>query len=103
IFHVCMRLAGALGPAASDGAFMASTIHITIPPIRRDEPMMYKLSRCLPMVLVNRKAGIAVVTKATTVSPRGWVRAVRSPFSLPGKVERNLAMRLRKYTGRHRM
>src|SRR6266849_5687419 len=72
IFQVWMRVPGAPGPAASDDAFIASTIHITIPPISREAPMMYRLSRCLPMVLVNRNAGIAVVTKATAVRPRGW-------------------------------
>src|SRR5580692_4695471 len=52
IFQVWMRPPPAAGPAASDLAFMASTIHITIPPISNDQPMMYKFSRCLPITLV---------------------------------------------------
>src|SRR5882672_7897637 len=71
IFHVRMRLPAADGPAASDFAFMASTIHITTPPITNDQPMMYKFSRCLPMTLVSRKEGIAVTTNAIVTNPKG--------------------------------
>src|SRR5579863_8038587 len=52
IFQVWMRLPPADGPAASALACIASTIHMTIPPISNDQPMMYKFSRCLPMTLV---------------------------------------------------
>src|ERR1700730_6443930 len=41
--QVCIRLPGAPGPAASHLAFIASTIHMTIPPINREPPIMYKL------------------------------------------------------------
>src|SRR5580704_10962887 len=84
------------GPAASDFEFQASTSHITIPPTSSEVPMMYKLSKCLPMILVSRNAGMAVTTKATMVRPKGCVRAVLSPRSPAGKVEMNLAIRLRK-------
>src|SRR6202040_4436377 len=47
IFHVRMLLAGAPGPAASDLALAASMIHITIPPMRSDQPMIGTLSRGL--------------------------------------------------------
>src|ERR1700752_5417956 len=46
IFQVWMRPPPAEGPAASDLAFSASTIHMLIPPIRNDQPMLYKFSRC---------------------------------------------------------
>ncbi len=91
------------GPAASDLAFSASTIHMMIPPISNDQPMMYKFSRCFPMTLVSRNEGIAVTTNAIVTNPRGCVNAVRSPRSPRGNVERNVAMRLRKYTGRQRI
>ena len=71
IFQVWMRLPAAPGPAASDLALSASTSHMTIPPIRRDHPMIVMLSRCLPITLVSRNDGIAVTTKATAVSPSG--------------------------------
>src|SRR5580704_14137132 len=103
IFQVWIRPPPDDGPAASDLAFIASTIHMTTPPISNDQPMMYRFSRCLPITLVSRNEGIAVTTKATVTNPRGCVRGVRSPRSPRGKVERNVAMRLRKYTGRQRM
>src|SRR5579862_9466695 len=71
IFQVRMVLEGAFGPAASDLALVASTIHITIPPISSDQPMMGMLSRCLPMVLVNRNEGMAVTTKAMSTRLSG--------------------------------
>src|SRR5258708_28006260 len=71
IFQVWMRHPPADGPSASDFAFMASTIHMMIPPINKDQPMMYKFSRCLPMTLVNRKDGIAVTTNAIVTNPKG--------------------------------
>src|SRR6266852_9799346 len=71
IFQVWMRPPEASDPSASERVFIASTIHITIPPTSREVPMMYKLSRCLPMTLVRRNAGIAVTTNATNVSPKG--------------------------------
>src|ERR1035438_5432416 len=45
IFQVWMRPPPADGPAASELAFMASMIHMTIPPTRRAVPMMVRLSR----------------------------------------------------------
>src|SRR5262245_584070 len=54
IFHVRMVLPDAPGPAFSQGAFMASTAHITIPPISREAPMTERLSRFLPISLVMR-------------------------------------------------
>src|ERR1700730_15210271 len=71
IFQVWMRPPPADGPAASDLAFIASTIHITTPPSSSDQPMIARLSKCLPIVLVSRYEGIAVITKATAVRPRG--------------------------------
>jgi hypothetical protein len=103
IFQVWMRPPPAEGPAASDLAFMASTIHITIPPTSKAVPIIVRLSRCLPITLVSRKAGIAVTTKAMMVRLRGCVKMFRSPRSPRGKVERNLAMRSRKYNGKHRI
>ena len=91
-----MRLYGASGPAASDFAFIASTIHMTMPPTSSEVPIMCKLSRCLPMTLVNKNAGIAVTTNAISVRLSGCVNTVRSPRSPPGKVERNFAIRARK-------
>ena len=52
------------------------------------------------MTLVSKNEGIAVTTKATAVNPKGCVSGVRSPCSPRGKVARNFAMRLRKYTGK---
>src|SRR5581483_1092147 len=52
------------GPAASALACMASTIHITIPPMSKEYPMIVMSSRCLPMTFVSRNDGIAVTTKA---------------------------------------
>src|ERR1700732_3431395 len=49
IFQVWMRLPAADGPAASDLAFIASTIHMTIPPISKDQPMVCGFFRCLPV------------------------------------------------------
>src|SRR5580765_2803620 len=60
IRQVWINELGAPSPAASDLALRASTSHITIPPINSELPMMARLSRCLPMTFVNRKAGIAV-------------------------------------------
>ena len=73
IFQVWMRPPPADGPAASDLAFMASTIHITIPPISNDQPMIVTFSRCLPITLVRRNDGMAVMTNATITNPRGCV------------------------------
>ncbi len=42
-------------PAVSHRAFIASMIHITIPPISREAPMMVRLSRCLPIILLSKK------------------------------------------------
>src|SRR3954470_7503139 len=58
IFQVRMGFLGAFGPDISHTAFMPSTIHITIPPTRREAPMTYKLSRFLPISLVSRKEGM---------------------------------------------
>src|SRR5579863_750401 len=69
IFQVWMRPPPADGPAASDLAFMASTIHMMTPPISNDQPIIVRLSRCLPITLVSRNEGIAVTTKATVTSP----------------------------------
>src|SRR5208282_1024648 len=96
IFQVWMWPPPADGPAASDFAFMASTIHMMTPPISNDQPMMVRLSKCFPITLVSRNDGIAVTTKATVTNPRGWVSGVRSPRSPRGKVDRKVAMRLRK-------
>src|ERR1700722_2022323 len=71
IFQVWMVLPGAPGPAASHFALAASTTHMKIPPISNDQPMMVMLSRCLPIVLVNRYEGIAVTTKAISTRLRG--------------------------------
>src|SRR3984893_6290294 len=103
IFQVGMLLEGAPGPAASDLALAASTIHITTPPISSDQPMMGMLSRCLPITLVNRNEGMAVTTKAISTRLSGWLRMVRSPLSPRGNVESSFAIRPRKYTGRERM
>src|SRR5271167_4548590 len=73
IFQVWMRPPPEDGPADSDLAFMASTIHMTTPPINNDQPMMFRFSRCLPMTLVSRNDGMAVTTNATATSPRGCV------------------------------
>src|SRR4030081_1973250 len=78
IFHVWIRLDADPGPAASDLAFVASTIHMIAPPISNDQPMMGMLSRCLPITFVSRNDGIAVTTNATAVNPSGWVNIVRS-------------------------
>ena len=49
--------------------------------------MMTRLSRCLPITLVSRNAGIAVQTNAIIVSVSGCVRAVWLSPRLPcGKV-----------------
>ena len=47
--------------------------------------MMVRLSRCLPMILVKRNAGMAVTTKAIMTRLSGWVRMLRSPRSPRGK------------------
>src|SRR5271166_460158 len=57
IFQVWIRPPPADGPAASDFAFMASTIHIMTPPISNDQPMMVRLSKCFPITLVSRNDG----------------------------------------------
>src|SRR4029434_1111113 len=44
IFQVRMLLPDPPGPAFSQGAFIASTAHITIPPISREAPITYRLS-----------------------------------------------------------
>src|SRR5258706_12510709 len=85
IFQVWMRPPPADGPAASDLAFMASTIHMMTPPINKDQPMMYKFSRCLPMTLVSRNEGMAVATNAILTSSRGWGMCRRSPRPTRGK------------------
>src|SRR5258706_10379152 len=85
IFQVWMRPPPADGPAASDLAFMASTIHMMTPPINKDQPMMYKFSRCLPMTLVSRNEGIAVTTNSNHTSPRGCGIGVQSPPAPPGQ------------------
>src|SRR5580700_763069 len=103
IFHVLMLLDDAPGPAASDFALAASTIHITTPPMSRDQPIIGMLSRCLPITLVNRNEGIAVTTNAITTRLSGWFKMVRSPLSPRGNVESSFAIRSRKYTGRQRM
>src|SRR5258706_12693851 len=88
IFQVWMRPPPADGPAASDLAFMASTIHMMTPPINKDQPMMYKFSRSLPMTLVSRNEGMAVNTNAKLTTPRGSVRGVRQHRSPAGKAWR---------------
>ncbi len=65
--------------------------------------MMTRFSKFLPISLVNRKEGSAVITKATAVNPRGCVSGVRSPASPRGNVDRNPAMRRKKYTGKQAM
>src|SRR5579883_3021890 len=62
IFHTQIPSCAAPGPAASARAFAASTIHIMIPPISSEIPIIFKLSRFFPMTLVSRYAGIAVTT-----------------------------------------
>jgi hypothetical protein len=52
-----MRVPVAPSPAVSDVAFISSTIHITIPPISSELPMMYKLSKCFPITLVAFRKG----------------------------------------------
>src|ERR1019366_7335033 len=52
IFQVWIGEPGAPGPAFSQGAFMASMIHITMPPISRAAPITQRLSRFLPITLV---------------------------------------------------
>src|SRR6267378_2362516 len=96
ICQVRMRVPVAPNPAVSEVEFSSSTIHITIPPISREVPMIYRLSRCLPISFVIRNAGIAVTTNATMTSPSGCVNGLRSPRLPCGKVERNCAIRLRK-------
>src|SRR4051812_13438236 len=96
IFHVRMGEPGAAGPAFSHFDFSASTTHITMPPMSKDDPITARLSRFLPTTLVSRKEGIAVTTNAMAVSPSGWVKIVRSPRSPCGNVERNFMMRVRK-------
>jgi len=66
-----MRVPVAPNPAISEVEFSSSTIHITIPPISREVPMMYRLSRCLPISLGHQKCGIAVTTNAAITSPSG--------------------------------
>src|SRR5450755_992338 len=56
IFQVWMRLFGAVGPAASELAFSASTIHMTIPPASSAHPMMLRFYKCLLMIFVIRNA-----------------------------------------------
>src|SRR5205823_13899515 len=46
---------------------IASTIHITIPPMSKAIAITKRLSRFLPISLDNKKAGTAVTTKATIV------------------------------------
>ena len=101
IFQVWILLP-VTGPAASAVAFMASTIHITTPPISKELPMMWRLSRCLPMILVKRNAGIAVTTNAMVVSPSGWVCIAVATLTL-GKRREKSSDPAAKYTGRQRM
>src|SRR5215468_7730615 len=53
ICQVWIVLPGASGPAFSHGAFIASTTHMTIPPISNEAPMTYRFSRFLPITLVT--------------------------------------------------
>ena len=48
--------------------------------------MTRRLSRCLPMTLDSRNAGMAVTTKATSVKVSGWSTTVRSPRTPRGKL-----------------
>ena len=81
----------------------ASTIHMTIPPMMRDEAMTRRFSRCSPMMGMRASEGIAVQTKATRVRVRGWLRAVCLPSSPLGKVRTNSMMRPAKRRVRARM
>src|SRR6185437_12524422 len=71
ICQVRIRLPGAFGPADSDFAFIASTTHITIPPMMNDTAIMKRLSRCLPIVLTSSNDGTAVTTNATATRLSG--------------------------------
>ena len=50
----------------------------------------------LTIMLIAGAVAALYIESCGMVSPSGWVRAVRSPFSPFGKVLRNLAMRARK-------
>src|ERR1700737_1744945 len=69
-----------------ESPYMESTSHITMPPIKSAEPMIIRLSRCFPMVLVSRKAGTPVKTKAIKVRGGGWLKTVRYCLSPLGEV-----------------
>src|SRR3954453_12977070 len=71
IFQVRMGEPCAAGPAFSHFDFAASTTHMMMPPMSKDDPITARLSRFFPTTLVNRKEGIAVTTNAMAVSPSG--------------------------------
>ena len=75
---------------------IASTIHITTPPIISASVITQRLSKFLPITLVNAQAGTAVTTNAIIVRLNGWVRIFRSPRSPFGNVPRNFRIRFQK-------
>src|SRR5579864_6232785 len=65
IVSVLCRLPAGAGPN------IASTIHIITPPTTSEIPITYRLSRCLPIVLVSRNEGMAVTKNAIRTSVSG--------------------------------
>ena len=74
----------------------ASTIHMTIPPIRSASAITQRFSRFLPICFVKSQAGTAVTTNAINVRLNGCVKMVRSPCSPFGKVRTSCTMRCQK-------